>query len=51
MQVGGVTFGIGSLIALLILVIYLILWVIGHAVTDTVFYAGICGLALARLVP
>ena len=51
MQVGQFNVGLGALIALLVLVINLVLWVVGHPFDRTVGYADVCALALARLVP
>jgi hypothetical protein len=44
-------FGLGWLIALLVLVVCLVLWVSGHALSDDAILGLIAALAVARLVP
>jgi hypothetical protein len=51
MQIQGYSFGLGALIALVVLVICIILWVVGKALTDDETLALIAALAVARLVP
>lgn len=51
MTLGNFTFGIGWLLALLVLVVVVILAVSGHALTRDWALALIAGLALARLLP
>lgn len=51
MTVGNYTFGLGTLIALLVLIAVFVLWLSGHAATDDVVYALIGALAVSRLVP
>ena len=50
-NVGGHPFGIGALIALVVLLICIILWVVGHALSDHEILGLIGALAVARLVP
>lgn len=49
-NVGNYPIGLGWLIALIVLIIAIVLWVSGHAVTKDEFYGFIAALALARLV-
>jgi len=43
--------GLGALLALLVLFVAVVLWIVGHALTERELYAFICALALARLLP
>lgn len=51
MQVNIPGFGIGWIIALLVLVVCLVIWLAGHALSDDLILALIAALAVARLVP
>lgn len=51
MTIGNHAFGLGALIALLVLVVNLILWITGHPADDNVVYGDACALAIAYLVP
>lgn len=44
-------FGLGWIIALLVLIAVFVLWLSGHAATDDVVYALVAALAVARIVP
>ena len=49
MNIAMPTWGLGALIALVVLVVCLILLVIGHALTATLVFGLIAALAVARL--
>ena len=49
MNVAMPTWGIGAIIALVVLVLAIILLVIGHALTATIVFGLIAALAVARL--
>ena len=49
MNIGMPVWGIGAIIALIVLVICIILLVIGHALTATLVFGLIAALAVARL--
>lgn len=49
MNVAMPVWGIGAIIALIVLVLAIILLVIGHAITATIVYGLIAALAVSRL--
>jgi hypothetical protein len=51
MTIGTYSFGLGALIALIVFIIALVLWVVGHVPDKDVVYGLVMGLAVARLVP
>ena len=50
-NVSGYPFGIGALIALVVLVVCIILWIVGHTLSDHTILGLIGALAVARLIP
>jgi hypothetical protein len=50
-NVQGFTFGIGWLLALLVLIAVFVIWLAGEALDREVVLALFAGLALARLLP
>lgn len=51
MNIGGHTFGVGALIALVVLVVTLVIWIAETELDRNKILALIAGLAIARLVP
>lgn len=45
------TVSLGQLIALLVLIVALVFWIAGRAVSADEVYGFVCALALARLIP
>jgi hypothetical protein len=51
MNVAGHAYGLGALIALIVLVVCIILWIVGHALSDHMILGLVAALAVAYLVP
>jgi hypothetical protein len=53
MTIGNVNFGIGALIALLVVVVALILWLTDHTIVKDIdfLYGLVIALGIARIVP